>query len=351
MSELRINNITDRVGSSGPIIAGVSTVTSTSHMVMPSGPTEFRGGRGRGVFGGGESNAMDFIEIATTGNATDFGDLSETERLRPYSFASSTRGIIGGGRDHPNYFSSIDFITTSSGGGANDFGELIQGGWSGSGASNNTRGLFIGGYIPNSNTTFAQSLRNFKKIQFVEIASTGDATEFGEVTENGIRENGALASPTRAVRLGGKTTTVAPSWGNEVKSIDFVTIASKGDAQDFGELIEKNAAGTACSNSTRGIHAGGVFPAPSRIDVIQFITIASLGNAQDFGDLTSANCLQGGAASSTRGVFAGGSTPTTVNTIEFITIATTGNATDFGDRTEVKNGLGGFSDVHGGLGD
>ena len=37
MSELRINNITDRAGSSGPIIAGVSTVTSTSHMVMPSG--------------------------------------------------------------------------------------------------------------------------------------------------------------------------------------------------------------------------------------------------------------------------------------------------------------------------
>ena len=52
MSELRINNITDRVGSSGPIIAGVSTVTSTSHMVMPSGPTEMRGGRGRGVFAG-----------------------------------------------------------------------------------------------------------------------------------------------------------------------------------------------------------------------------------------------------------------------------------------------------------
>ena len=50
MSELRINNITDRAGSNGPIIAGVSTVTSTSHMVMPSGPTEMRGGRGRSVF-------------------------------------------------------------------------------------------------------------------------------------------------------------------------------------------------------------------------------------------------------------------------------------------------------------
>ena len=81
MSELRINNITDRAGSSGPIIAGVSTVTSTSHMVMPSGPTEFRGGRGRGITGGGfvspsSQNVMDFIEIATTGNAQDFGDLT-----------------------------------------------------------------------------------------------------------------------------------------------------------------------------------------------------------------------------------------------------------------------------------
>ena len=85
MSELRINNITDTAGSSGPIIAGVSTVSSTSHMVMPSGSTEMRGGRGRGVFASGFSGAapspgnlvdtMDFVEIATTGNTQDFGDL------------------------------------------------------------------------------------------------------------------------------------------------------------------------------------------------------------------------------------------------------------------------------------
>ena len=81
MSQLRIDNITDRVGSSGPIIAGVSTVSSTSHMVMPSGSTEMRGGRGRGITGGGfvspsSQNVMDFIEIATTGNAADFGDMA-----------------------------------------------------------------------------------------------------------------------------------------------------------------------------------------------------------------------------------------------------------------------------------
>ena len=86
MSELRINNITDTAGSSGPIIAGVSTVTSTSHMVMPSGPTEFRGGRGRAVFAGGytpsspnASSVMDFVEIATLGDALDFGDISNRQ--------------------------------------------------------------------------------------------------------------------------------------------------------------------------------------------------------------------------------------------------------------------------------
>ena len=53
MSDIKINNITDRSGSSGPIFAGISTVSTSAFMVMPSGPTEFRGGRGRAVFAGG----------------------------------------------------------------------------------------------------------------------------------------------------------------------------------------------------------------------------------------------------------------------------------------------------------
>ena len=127
MSELRINNITDRAGSSGPIIAGVSTVTSTSHMVMPSGPTEMRGGRGRGVVEGGRDpsnphvNTMDFIEIATTGNATDFGDLSDGGRDYPSGCGSSTRGIFFGGSE-PGFRNIIDFITIATKGDTKDCG-------------------------------------------------------------------------------------------------------------------------------------------------------------------------------------------------------------------------------------
>ena len=51
MSDLKINNITDRTGGSGPVIAGVSTVSTTGSFTVPVGPTEYRGGgRQRGIF-------------------------------------------------------------------------------------------------------------------------------------------------------------------------------------------------------------------------------------------------------------------------------------------------------------
>ena len=146
MSELRINNITDRAGSSGPIIAGVSTVTSTSHMVMPSGPTEMRGGRGRGVFGTGYNNApnsslnsMQFVTIATTGNSQDFGNQS-VARYSKAGFASATRGFDAGGSS-PSFETDIEYVTISSQGGGNDFGDLSFSGYYITGMSNGHGGL------------------------------------------------------------------------------------------------------------------------------------------------------------------------------------------------------------------
>jgi hypothetical protein len=39
MSVIKVNNITNRDGTSGPVIAGIATVSSTSHMVVPIGRT------------------------------------------------------------------------------------------------------------------------------------------------------------------------------------------------------------------------------------------------------------------------------------------------------------------------
>jgi hypothetical protein len=39
MSVIKVNNITNRDGTSGPVIAGIATVSTTSHLVVPTGNT------------------------------------------------------------------------------------------------------------------------------------------------------------------------------------------------------------------------------------------------------------------------------------------------------------------------
>ena len=135
MSDFKINSIATKEGQHGPVIAGVSTINSTGCMKIPSGPTENRGGRGRFVFSGGyypsphpNLNTLNFVEIATTGDAVDFGDLTVTRTARQVGM-SGTRGLFGGG-GAPGMSGSrsnvIDYITFQSGGGANDFGDLTQ---------------------------------------------------------------------------------------------------------------------------------------------------------------------------------------------------------------------------------
>ena len=89
------------------------------------------------------------------------------------------------------------------------------------------------------------------------------------------------------------------------------------------------------SNQTRGLFAGGG-DNPALIDVIDFVTIATRGNAIDFGDRTVSGWGTGSTGNSTRGLFFGAN-PSKSDVIDFITIATTGNATDFGN---LSNGNG-----------
>ena len=84
MSDFRIDKITNRDGSAGTQICGVSTFSGTTGMQLPSGPAEYRGGRGRMVVMGGYGNSpansaqtqIQYLTIATTGNSKDFGDMT-----------------------------------------------------------------------------------------------------------------------------------------------------------------------------------------------------------------------------------------------------------------------------------
>ena len=107
------------------------------------------------------------------------------------------------------------------------------------------------------------------------------------------------------------------------------------------------------SSNTRGVVAGGM-DQPAAKNVIDFITIATTGNATDFGDSIGSFPYRptGNICNLTRGVLVAGgpAAPFVGNIVEFITIATTGNAQDFGDLFSTTNDTGGAcSDTHGGL--
>ena len=343
MSDIKINNITDRSGSSGPIFAGISTVSTSAFMVMPSGPTEYRGGRGRGFFHGGRNNPnhysdINLITIASTGNATDFGDMSIKRNGGVGNASSSTRALVAGGYniDTTANVSSIDYIVMSSSGGGNDFGDLTEVANSFGGVSNNSRGIF-GGFYPSYSGA----------LSFVTIASTGNSTNFGSLLERADLIGG-INSPTRGIFSGLSVSPVPEGSGSLVSRTEFVSITSLGNSQEFGNLsVARNAVG-GCSSSTRGLVSGGLTPSLS--DVIDFCTIATLGDFTDFGNLSVARRSGASCSSSTRGVHGGGTTPTNLNTIDYVTIASTGNATDFGDMTYAARSPSANSDVHGGLG-
>ena len=350
MSDFRIDKITNRDGSAGTQIAGISTFSGTSGMQLPSGPTDYRGGRGRAVRAGGrispsQKREMDYVEIATKGNATDFGDLSLSAAYGSGT-SSATRGIVqlGGAPAANTYSTALDYYTFSSQGGANEFGDMPIGWHSGTAFANQTRGCFVGGRGP-----AAGVMQN--KIYYVTIATTGDASDFGDYTK-GRHHIASVASQTRGVFGGGY---VEPAFTVQEKDLQYVTTATKGNAKDFGDMFTGRYRFSGCSNTTRGLYMGGSFtpsaPTIVQINTIDYITIASLGNGQDFGDLTLARAGNAASASATRGLCMGGYNPSgNTNIIDYVTIATTGNASDFGDLTQALFDLSSQSDVHGGLG-
>ena len=381
MSEFKSSNFRNEDGSGGPDIVGVTTFTSPYYFVPPSGTTAQRpsdpapgmlrfnedigrlevwrndhwatilgespnlgnqnaaagesaaGTGARGMWGGratpAQSNIVDYVTIATLGNAIDFGDMSSAKYT--YGRASSrTRGLFAGGFPGIGAAQAIDFFTFSSTGNFTNFGNLTNSRWlMAGGCSNGVRGVFGGG------GDFPSPYPASEIMDYVTIAQTGNAVDFGNLV-TARKEVCSVSSPTRGLWAGGYT----PANTNQ---IDYITISSTGNALDFGDCVGDLRESSGDGNATRGIFFGDS-PGTS---VIQFVTLASTGNAQDFGDLTAGRSHCGACASSTRGLVGGGLS--TVQTIEYVTIATTGNAAVFGDLTDGGHLPNAMSNDHGGL--
>ena len=300
----------------------------------------------RAVFPGGRTGGptltddMDFINIASTGDALDFGDLL-TDSFEAGACSSSTRGIKFGGRVYPSstYQDNIEAYTFASTGSIADIEDLRTATVYSCGASNETRGLIMGGLI---SSPYAGGWNN---IDYITIASFGESIEFGDLSFDNPGGLNQANSPTRGIFAGG----FAPANGSGGSSfttskIQFVTIPTLGNSQSFGDLTNLTSYTSGAGNSVRGIYAGnGATPQTT----IESINISSTGNGVKFGDLTSSKYAMAAVSSPTRVVWGGGSGY--VTDIEYVNIATEGDAVDFGDLTSGRGYQSGCSNAHGGL--
>ena len=355
MATLKVNTLSG-IGTEGVVLDGGLKFRSLNYMTLPKGDTTQRG-RGRAVFFSGNDNTtpaadaiknnIDFIQIQTMGNTISFGDSINTKRRRAQAAgSSSTRGVNCGGfqPSSPSRVDTIEFITIATQSNSTDFGNLTTIGSDIGTVSNGVRAVSAIG-IDSDFTNL---------IDFFTIATTGNASDFGDVASGSFGAFAALESPTRGILAGGFNNTPSPT--TNYNRIDFLTIATTGNTQDFGDLTAITIGPAGSSSNTRGIimHGG---TGPTHSNVIDFITIASTGNATDFGDQATAKGGNTGSATNTiRMVMLGGygqaPSYTIVNTIEHLTIASTGNSLDFGDISEGTGGganKAGCSDSHGGL--
>ena len=292
--------------------------------------------RGRALMFGGfdvptSYKEIQFVNISSQGNSQYFGDLSAVTRMGN-SFANETRGIHG--CLYPSNTANIDYVTIASGGDAIDWGADRTSSAQQQGAlATSTRGIFAGGASTNV-------------IDYIEIQTTGNCTDFGDLT-TARRNIDGFASPTRGVMSAGGE---FPHSNHQ--TTDFITVASKGNATLIGDIIGEISGVRCFSSSVVGFFAGGYNPGAS-VSRIKRIVTASLGSAIDFGDLSLARRSGATGNNGTRAVYMSGTTAFPagqVNIIDAISISTSGNVTDFGDTTFTVGQTSGCSDSHGGLG-
>ena len=101
MSTLRSDTISGH-NTDGPVFDGALKYTSENYMTLPKGTTT-QSNRGRGLYAGGASahgsdyTDIVYLNIQSTGNTIQFGDLTTSPRTWIHGMGSATRAIWAGG--------------------------------------------------------------------------------------------------------------------------------------------------------------------------------------------------------------------------------------------------------------
>ena len=212
------------------------------------------------------------------------------------------------------------------------------------------RSVWAGGYTDGNVRT--------KEMTGIDIPTLGNSYYFGDLARNLTTDGRGFGSAVRGVFAGGYGIQTPGGSSGRLDDIDYTTIASLGNAVDFGNLTIARNGLSAVSSSTRGIIATGASNqgspgATNSTNVMEYVEISTLGNALDFGDLIKERVGSGGVNSSTRGIFGagddyhGGWQYTALGQLDYITMASKGNSVDFGSDIDRIIGAACGNDVRG----
>jgi len=268
LSDISFINITTQGNA-----VNFGTLTETAGYINGNNVSSSTRGLRQGGYTPSRVNTVDYLTMASTGDAINFGDLT-TAAEGGSGCSSSTRAIRAGGHSG-SHVNVIDYAEISTLGNYLDFGDLPETVYNGpDGVSNGTRGLFAGGLRSGSGS-------GTSRIDMITISSKGNSVKFGDIIDE-RRNIIPCANQTRGIFMGGRHGELA----GEGSFIEYITMASEGNAVFFGDLSTDRFRGAGTNNHIRGVAIGGDTNQPngSNINVIEFITIATTGNAQDFGD-------------------------------------------------------------------
>lgn len=273
-----------------------------------------------------DGEKIDYFDITTAANASVFGNVHrQVDGFGPGKYNGTcasdiTYGVYCGGNSshNSNNTDQMDYITIATTGNSATFGSLtVKQNSRPAGGSDGTTGYIAGGHNDYS--------YRWTGVHTFSIATTGNATLSSFVLSIGAGETAGANDATRMVIAGGFTS----SNTNDDK-IQYLTFASAGTAQSFGDLTAKKGNGAAASNNIKAIIGGGYNAATSSVEsASDYITIQTLGNAATFGSLTATGNRVCATGNSTYGVFSGGDS--NAKHIDKFVFDTLGNATDHGD--------------------
>ena len=303
-----------------------------------------------GWTGASNTDASSYWNMASTGSTQDFGALSPSRRYQA-GCSDATRGLTWGGYSTSN-LSEIVKTTIASTGSHATFGQMRNA------ADDGNEGRIGGGCWASSTRAIhfagTGASQIDARILYVTIQADGNSIDFGDLSNSyNYRYGSATGNKIRAIAAGGRQ----EPGSSRVNTMQFVTMATTGNAMDFGDasVAFDSSSGTS-SNGTRAVIATNGVPSFTGKALDQ-IRPASGGNSYAFGELSTGrqdNHANSCISTSTRGFYASGYSPNNsspgIKVIDYVTFETEGTAVDFGDLNGVgRGGAASFSNSHGGL--